>query len=166
MQDPIWLEVARKYVGQKEIKGPHHNPNILRWWDSVAPSINDDETPWCGAYTGGIMIESKLPAQPGGAMARNWRHYGKKLTRPAYGCIVVFWRGSPKGSSGHVGFVVGVDKRGNLMVLGGNQGDQVSIKPFPLNRVLAYRWPGIWPAAERFKLPVLNSDGKLSTNEA
>nr|WP_303803578.1 hypothetical protein [Snodgrassella alvi] len=37
-----------------------------------------------------------------------------KLYKPAYGCIVTFTR---KGG-GHVGFVVGKDTRGNLMVLG------------------------------------------------
>jgi hypothetical protein len=26
-------------------------------------------------------------------------------------------------------------------VLGGNQGNAVSIKPYPLERVLSYRWP-------------------------
>ena len=78
----------------------------------------------------------------------------------------MFWRGSPSSANGHVGFVVGEDQHGNLMVLGGNQGDEVNIKPFSPSRVLAYRWPGIWPASERFTLPVLNSDGRPSQNEA
>ncbi len=30
---------------------------------------------------------------------------------------------------------------GNLLVLGGNQGDEVNIREFPLTRVTGYRWP-------------------------
>ena len=49
-----------------------------------------------------------------------------KLNNPAYGCIVVFSRAG----GGHVGFLVGKDKQGNLMILGGNQSNAVNIKPF------------------------------------
>jgi uncharacterized protein (TIGR02594 family) len=95
---------------------------------------------------------------------RSWLNYGKPLSKPVLGCIVVFWRGSKTGWSGHVGLVVGLDKAGNLMVLGGNQGDMVSIKPFGKERVLGYRWPGADVAYT--SLPILRSDGKVSTNEA
>jgi hypothetical protein len=30
---------------------------------------------------------------------------------------------------------------GDLLILGGNQGDAVNIRAFPRGRVLAYRWP-------------------------
>ena len=62
--------------------------------------------------------------------------------------------------------MVGRDKAGNLMVLGGNQGDAVSIRPFALSRVAGYRWPSSYPSAGRFNLPVLDSDGKVSEDEA
>jgi hypothetical protein len=55
------------------------------------------------------------------------------------------------------------------MVLGGNQGDKVSIAAFPLNRVLGYRWPlrEFAPTIRGLNnLPLMESDGKLSTNEA
>ena len=91
----------------------------------------------------------------------------QRYPKPAYGCIVVFERQG----GGHVGFVVGQDKQGNLMVLGGNQGDAVNIKPFAKSRVIAYLWPNkggkpAYPAEERYTLPLLASDGKLSRNEA
>jgi hypothetical protein len=60
---------------------------------------------------------------------------------------------------------VGKDKAGNLMTLGGNQGDQVSIRPFPMSRVLGYRWPEK-EVVILAPLPILGSDGKISTNEA
>ena len=78
------------------------------------------------------------------------------------GCIAVFER---KGG-GHVGFVVGTDERGRLMVLGGNQGDAVTIAPFDKSRVLGYRYP----QGEKVlagSLPLLASNGTPSSqNEA
>jgi hypothetical protein len=68
--------------------------------------------------------------------------------------------------NGHVGFVAGQDRAGNLMVLGGNQGDAVSIKPFARGRVLGFRWPADEPLPEAAALPVLTSSGALSRNEA
>lgn len=166
MSEPPWIVRARSYIGTREIKGAKHEPRILKWWQTIKASFRDDETPWCGAFTGGVLVETGLPIISGGASARAWLKLPVKLDKPAFGAVVVFWRGSPSSGSGHVGFVVGKDRFGNLMVLGGNQGDAVNIKPFPVSRVLGYRWPSVWPAAERFKLPVLDSDGKVSTNEA
>lgn len=166
MEDTSVIAIARKYVGLGEVKGPHHNPRILKWWKSIGAPFKDDETPWCGAFVGGVLFEAGIKPVAGGASARSWLKLPVKLTKPAFGCVVVFWRGSPTGGNGHVGFVVGKDKHGNIMVLGGNQGDHVSIKPFDTGRVLGYRWPGIKPFPERFNLPLLNSDGKVSTNEA
>jgi len=84
------------------------------------------------------------------------------LLKPCVGAIVVFSRDG----GGHVGFVVGLDKYGNLMVLGGNQGDCVRISAFSFDRVIGYRWPSKFPKPERYRLPILNSDGTLSKNEA
>lgn len=161
-----WIAHARKFIGLREIPGSKHNSTIVRWWEKLKAPFRDDETAWCGAFVGGILHECGLPVPSGPAAARSYLNLGNVLERPAYGCIVIFWRGSKNGWSGHVGFVVGVDRRGNLMVLGGNQGNEVNIKPFAVDRVLGYRWPSVAPHKERYKLPVLNSDGKVSTNEA
>jgi uncharacterized protein (TIGR02594 family) len=166
LSDPAWIATAKKYLGQKEIAGPQHNPHVLKWWKDMGTSFKDDETPWCGAFVGGVLAEVGIKPAKSGAMARAWNSFGKKLDKPAVGCIVVFWRGSKSGSAGHVGFVLGKDQHGNLMVLGGNQGNKVSIAPFDQARVLGFRWPGIAPYESRYKLPLIGSDGKLSTNEA
>jgi len=166
MADPAWIAVARQYLGQREVKGPHHNAHVLKWWKDIGAPFDDDETPWCGAFVGGVLSETGIKPVASGASAQAWLKLPVKLDRPAEGCVVVFWRGSPNSGQGHVGFVLGKDQRGNLMVLGGNQGDVVSIKPFSLDRVKGYRWPGVYPYPERFKLPLLRSDGTLSQNEA
>lgn len=162
-----WMAHARKFIGLKEIKGASHNSNIVAWAKEVSNgAINDDETPWCGIFVGGILSDLNMPIVAGAPSARAWLGLPVKLDKPAYGSIVVFWRGTPSGWSGHVGFLVGKDRYGNLMVLGGNQGDKVSIAPFTPGRVLGYRWPSKYPSEQRFNLPVLASDGKVSTNEA
>ena len=178
MSELKWVAEARKYIGTKEIKGAKHNDLVLGLWRAAFEATNqpittpfkNDETAWCGGFVGGVLAKSGLGQHiPNSfAMARSWLNAGTKLNNPAYGCVVIFWRGSRTGSSGHVGFVVGRDKHGNLMVLGGNQGDAINIKPFSTARVLGYRWCGTQalPATHRFALPILASDGRVSTNEA
>lgn len=163
MADPSWLAKAREYIGTTEIAGKKHNPKIVELWTKakVKDKATDDETPWCAAFVSAVLEETGyVSAQTG--WARAYLEWGQKLEKPAVGCIVVFSRGK---GLGHVGFVVGKDKNGNLMVLGGNQGDAVNIKPFATSRVLGYRWPRdkIVPTEA---LPIITSSGRLSTNEA
>lgn len=165
MQNPElpWIKIARHYLGLREIPGARHHPKIVQWWKDVKASwFVDDETPWCGAYVGGVLVEAGFQPAKDAPRALAWNNYGVKLDKPAYGCIVVFSRNG----GGHVGFCVGRDQKGNLMILGGNQDNEVNIKPFASSRIVGYRWPSIWPADQRFNLPLLTSDGRLSTNEA
>jgi uncharacterized protein (TIGR02594 family) len=166
MSEPRWLVRARTYVGTREIPGPKTSSTITRWLEALKAPFRDDETAWCGTFVGAVVSESGLPpvANPWGA--RRWLAWGVPIKRPAPGAVVVFWRGSPSGWSGHVGFVVGRDRSSNLMVLGGNQGDTVSIKPFAPARVLGYRWPSSVPVPANDNLPLVSSDGKVSVNEA
>lgn len=162
------LEVAKKYIGTKEIAGERHNSIILRWWAAIKAPFLDDETPWCAAFVGGVLEECGIKSSRS-ASARSYLKWGIVLEKPIVGCIVVFWRGSPSGMSGHVGFVAGRDQRGNLMVCGGNQGDEVNIKPFNRGRVLGYRWPKSIPLTKEdllAPLPFITSTGNLSENEA
>lgn len=166
MAAPRWLVQARTHLGMREIVGPKHSPVILKWLDRLKAPFRDDESAWCGTFVGGVFDECGMVPVKSPWGARQWLKYGKMLPSPAVGSIVVFWRGSPDGWSGHVGFVAGKDKNGNLMVLGGNQGNAVSIVPFDRKRVLGYRWPDKAPDVPDYSLPVITSDGKLSTNEA
>jgi uncharacterized protein (TIGR02594 family) len=59
--------------------------------------------------------------------AKSYLNWGVQIREPAYGCVVVFSRDG----GGHVGFVVGQQQNGNLMVLGGNQSDAINIRAFP-----------------------------------
>lgn len=163
--NPDWLRQARTYIGLREVPGKKHNSKILDWWRLTHLAFKDDETPWCAGFVGGTLEEVGIKSSRSGA-ARSYMNWGVKLARPAVGAVVVFWRGSPKGYQGHVGYVVGQDKFGHLMVLGGNQGDTVSIKPFTYGRVLGFYWPKGEALPGNYNLPTLTSDGKVSTNEA
>lgn len=164
---PIWLKTAAKYLGEKEIKGSQHNPFIIEWWKAIKSKIIDDETSWCAAFVGGILEETGIMSTRSES-ARSYNKWGLELDRPAYGSIVVFWRGKPSSWKGHVGFVVGRDQHNNLMVLGGNQKDQVCISSFSALRVLSYRWPAtsVYPTKRGFgNLPLISSIGSTSKDE-
>jgi uncharacterized protein (TIGR02594 family) len=160
-----WLNTASKYLGMKEIVGPKHNPDVVKLWElGKAGNFDTDETPWCAAFVSAVLEESGIRSARTG-WSRSYLNWGKKLRGPAYGCIVVFKRGS----GGHVGFVVGRTSSGHLAVLGGNQGNAVNIKAFKRSRVLGYRWPDGRPdpAGTGFSsLPKVRTGIKLSLNEA
>lgn len=160
-----WIDIALSYLGTTEIAGSRHNKEILKWWKEIKSDFEDDETPWCAAFVGGVLEEVGIKSTRSAA-ARSYLKFGTRLPKPVTGCIVVFWRGSPEGWSGHVGFVVGKDQYNNLMVLGGNQGDAVNIKPFSRDRVLGYFWPLNEALPDDPNLKVVNSNGRVSSNEA
>jgi uncharacterized protein (TIGR02594 family) len=137
MTKPAWIVEAEKYIGTKEYPGAASNPVILAFWKLARLSgIKSDMVPWCAGFAC-AMLESVGVRSPRSDGARNFLTWGSALASPIPGCIVVFQR--PGGY--HVGFVVSQDKRGNLHVLGGNQGDAVSIAAFGRDRVVGYHWP-------------------------
>lgn len=155
-----WIEEAQRNIGVKEIKGPRHNIIILRWLDKLKAWWHDDETPWCGVFVAHCIEVAGLPMPRYWMRASDWLNWGRPLSGPLYGCVAVITR---KGG-GHVGFVVGKDKLGNLLILGGNQGDAVNVKAFPVSRVSGFRFPhGV--AITAAALPVSNGV-ELSTSEA
>ena len=95
-------------------------------------------------------------------MGRGWANFGVKAPEPALGDVLVFSRGS----GGHVGLYVGEDATA-FHVLGGNQGDSVSIVRILKNRLLAARRPA-WRIAQPGNVrPIhLAGAGQLSLNEA
>lgn len=136
---PAWLDVAEQELGQCEIAGEQDNPRILEYYAKAGfPEIKHDETAWCAAFANFCLAESGLPTT-GSLMARSFLGYGKKIAQPEKGCIVVLKRGKDP-SQGHVGFW-SHEKDGRVFLLGGNQGDKVSVASFSKANVLDYRMP-------------------------
>lgn len=137
MNDPTWLSEARKHLGVREIPGVNHHPLIVRMWKAIKRGgIKDDETPWCAAFVG-FCLENVGIVSSLFESAKSYLTWGKSIPGPVLGCIVVFTRDG----GGHVGFVTGITPDGQLLVLGGNQGNEVNIRKFPVTRVSGYRWP-------------------------
>lgn len=154
-----WLDTARAYIGTREYPGAASNPIILGFWKLARlAGIKDDAVPWCSGFACACM-EAQGIRSPRSDSARAWLKWGAPLSTPVTGCVVVFNR--PGGY--HVGFVVGQDTNGNLLVLGGNQGDAVSIATFTRDRAEGYRWPLGVPMGG--PLPTLAS-AALSRSEA
>lgn len=162
MIDPRWLSAARKYVGLAEVPGKQHNPTILRWLRELKAWWAEDETPWCGTFVAAVMRESEITLPKHWYRARAWLEWGVPLPHPVFGSVVVFERAG----GGHVGFVVGEDHNGRLLVLGGNQGNRVSVAPFDRQRAIGFRWPHEAVLVPRIPPPRLAATGKSSRNEA
>lgn len=134
---PPWLSIAIKELGVQEIKGEKHNPKILQYHDETSLNASDDETPWCSSFTNWCFAGSGIEGT-NKANARSWLEWGSEIKEPIYGCVAVLKRGAPP--QGHVGFLVSVGKD-KIILLGGNQGDRVSIASFNKSDVLGYRLP-------------------------
>lgn len=159
--EQAWLVEARKHLGVTEVKGSLHRAEILQMWKDIKRSgIKDDETPWCAAFVG-AMLERSGVRSTRFESAKSYLQWGRTLSEPVLGCVVVFTREG----GGHVGFLVGKDAAGNLLILGGNQSDQVNIRAFPVSRVTGYRYPLELPLPTA-QVPVLASGGVVSKRES
>ena len=155
MSEPKWLNRLRGALGTKEVPGPKANPLIVEMFDTVGSDITSDEEAWCAAATGWALEKEGYPSTRNLA-ARSYLRYGKKV-KPKLGAIMVFKRGSSTWQ-GHVGFYVGEDAD-SYMILGGNQGNTVSIKPYPKSSFLAARWPDTARNSNTVKAAVLGTGG-------
>jgi uncharacterized protein (TIGR02594 family) len=133
----VWYEEAKRLLGVREGPGALNNPVLLDWADDLDIHYPSDDIAWCGLFVahcvGATLPDEPLPANPLGA--RNWAKFGA-ASQAAPGAILVFWRKSPQSGLGHVGFYHGEDAA-TYHVLGGNQGDSVSIAKVARNRLVA-----------------------------
>lgn len=159
-----WLEHARGFVGQKEIAGIKSNPWIVRLWDKAAwlwaTKKDDSQLPWCGAFVAHCLRLDGLTPPKNWFRASAYADYGQRLKQPIAGCIGVMTREG----GGHVGFVVGKDNAGNILMIGGNQGDSVKLAAFKKDRFTCFVWPRINDDVSYRILPILSA--ALSSSEA
>lgn len=136
-ESPRWLVIASQEMGVSEIVGLNHNKRILDYHSCTSLMAQTDEVPWCSSFVNWCMKQSMIRGTQSAA-ARSWLSWGYEC-KPTTGCIVVMERGD-NGNSGHVGFLVEYDQA-FVHILGGNQGNKVSVQKFPKHKVLGYRWP-------------------------
>jgi uncharacterized protein (TIGR02594 family) len=161
-----WFEEAQRLVGVKELAGHRNNNVILDWATGTGIPYKSDDIPWCGLFVahcvGSTLSSEPLPTNPLGA--RNWRKFGAPCA-PCLGAVLVFWRVSPNGFKGHVGFYAGQEGNGIFHVLGGNQADSVSVARIAKDRLLEARWPSTAPLLSK-TLAMAKGSSVLSTDEA
>lgn len=161
MNEQPWIVEARRYIGAKEIPGKENNALIVGWWKKIKRGgIKEDAVPWCAAFVGAMLEEVGIISSRFES-ARSYMQWGIPLKKPVAGCIAVFSRAG----GGHVGFVIADAGNDRLLILGGNQKDQVSIAPFVKDRVIGYRWPRAVPVPTE-PLRVIGSNQPSSTHEA
>jgi uncharacterized protein (TIGR02594 family) len=136
-QDPKWMEIARAEHGIAEQSGSASNPRIEAYHATTTLGPQPDHVHWCSSFVNFCMTQAGLTGT-NSALARSWQTWGVETPSFVPGCIVVLKRGEPP--RGHVGFFVGMEG-GHVRLLGGNQGNAVSIASFEANRVLAKRLP-------------------------
>jgi uncharacterized protein (TIGR02594 family) len=164
---PRILVEALKHYGVAETKGPKHNPVVLAWAKRLAPDVaawfNNDEYPWCALFLSAVCSDLGLPVPAGwnAVRAMGFLTWGDAAQTPMLGDVLVFRREG----GGHVGLYVGEDDEA-YHVLGGNQGDRVSIARLSkLRCVAARRTPWARRQPPTVRRIVLGRTGELSENE-
>ena len=130
--------LASEFIGLTEVPGEQHNPQILEFFQDIGHSwVQTDETAWCSAFINYVALKCgcersfKLDA-------RSWLEKGMEIEDLKLGDIVIFWRESKNSWKGHVGLYAGQDDK-YIHCLGGNQSNQVNIRPYPKSRILGFR---------------------------
>ena len=129
-------EFAKSYLGQTE---EANHTTLTKFIQAVNPSMGDvRDTAWCAGFVNAVLNEAGQETIRS-LKARDFMNWGEAVDDPQEGDVVVLWRESRDSWKGHVGFFSGYDDNGDIKVLGGNQGDSVSIKSYSKNRLLGFR---------------------------
>ena len=158
---PRMVQEGLKLYGTHEISGTADNPEILAWGDETGVVYEDDSIPWCGLFMAVVAKRAGKPVVASPLWARNWAKFGVKSPEAGLGDVLVFQR---PGGGGHVGLYIGEDKTA-YHVLGGNQGDVVSIVRILKSRCIAVRRPEYKNMPNTVKKYFLVPSGGLSANE-
>lgn len=140
-------QIAERFIGVKELPGKKDNPFIMSMLKLDNSWPENDEVPWCAAFCNYVAWLLRLPRSKS-LRARSWLRVGTPI-HPADAQqgfdVVIFKRGSGEQpgpevieAPGHVAwFSAQYDNQ--VYVLGGNQGNSVSVANYPLTRVLGVR---------------------------
>lgn len=120
--------IAKRYVGLHEAK---HTRKLTK-----AVGVNPRRTPWCGAFVGAVLKRAGKDVPTGYMKAASWKGAGKKvsLKKARKGDVVIV----RTKYGNHVGFYAG-QKNGKVLLLGGNQSNQVKISGYRIRNVQGVR---------------------------
>lgn len=135
------LSLAAKQLGMSETT---QRQALQEYMSNGGVNLDPAVTAWCAAYVNATLQQAGYEGT-GSNMARSFLEWGEAVEQPQRGDLAVFSRGDPSGPYGHVGFFDGYNPDGSLRILGGNQGDAVSVSTYGADRLLGFRRPeGGW----------------------
>jgi uncharacterized protein (TIGR02594 family) len=151
-----WMDKAESQLGVTEDKRPgKHNPDSIKY-HSTTGKWKNDEVAWCASFVNWCLVQSNIQSL-NSATAFDYKNFGAKLNKPAYGAIAIM-------NYSHVGFVAGQNSDGRIVLLGGNQADAVNYSPNAISAVLQYRYPaGFKP---NYNLPAFKLRGRSLTGSS
>ena len=119
-----------------------------------------DEQPWASAFANQSFEKAGIRGT-GDGNALSWLTWGVPLDRPAVGAVAVLDYGHGRG---HVGFVEGAYE-GMIVLLGGDQSNEVNSTAFAPRDIKAYRWPAGLPIPPSgYDLPTVRPKGASDAN--
>jgi uncharacterized protein (TIGR02594 family) len=141
------FDLAQRFIGVKEVPGTKSNPQVLAMLQLDETWPEGDDVPWCSAFANYITWLLRLPRSKS-LLARSWLRVGipvsLDIAEPGFD-VAILKRGTGKQpgpenttASGHVGFFAGREDK-EILVLGGNQSDSVSISRYPAASLLGIR---------------------------
>lgn len=132
-----WMDVAIAEIGTREVVGGEHNARIVEYHQCTTFKATADEVPWCASFVCWCLQQAGMK-HTHSAAAKSYADYGTQVNSQdlRYGCVVVLRRVG----GFHVGFVMRREGD-NIVVLGGNQSDQVKLSTYPMSKIVALRWP-------------------------
>lgn len=128
------LQIAQGFIGAEESKD---NRVLSTFFEkATGDKLDPVKVPWCAQFANSVLAAGGISGT-GSLQAKSFMKWGVPIETPSKGDIVVLNRGSdPK--KGHVGFFIGMDGD-NVRILGGNQGNSVSVQTYPSSQVAGYR---------------------------
>lgn len=161
---PKMILEALKLYGVHEAPGSVNDPVIMGWAAEMGLSsvYSSDAIPWCGLFMAIVAKRAgkQPPLQP--LWALNWGVFGNAVPDyPKLGDVLIFKRDG----GGHVAMYVGEDAD-HYHVLGGNQGDAVSISRIAKDRLYKSRRPVYSAEPDNVRVIHLAALGAASRNEA
>ncbi len=131
-------QVARQFEGLDETN-PKHRAALTAFLSKAAGQrIDPAKVPWCAAFVDSVLDASGRQTR-GSLRAADFLDYGTATDQPTRGDVVVF-KSMARGSSGHVGFVVGIEGD-RVRYLAGNDDNKVQEDTLPLSKVAGFRRP-------------------------
>lgn len=150
---PKWVKIGCRYIGTHEWvmeDGAKTSNPLVQGWIEKAGGGKDRssiKTPWCAYFHDAMLIEAGVGAMKSG-LARAHLKWGDRVDDDddsawRVGDSVIFRRlvnGVDNGINGHIAFLLEWDDR-TVTVLGGNQGDRVSVAVYTRDTILGIRRP-------------------------